>query len=70
MEFERTKIIKNGTPKYYYGKCSECGCEFVFLKSDMMFENLCGCPQCYNSSKLPDGWEEKPVNLDDYSFLE
>ena len=38
------QIIKNG--KYNIITCSDCGCEFVFEKTDIEESGKVICPQC------------------------
>ena len=45
------QIIKNG--KYNIIICSDCGCEFVFEKTDIEKNGNVTCPQC--------GTENTPV---------
>lgn len=63
-EFIGINILKQGTPKYYKSICPECGCEFLFLKSETTFcmSNIT-CPQCKNDYVLPDGCWSNPTDI-------
>ena len=63
-EFQPTRILRQGTPKYYRSVCPECGCEFLFLKSEATFcMSDITCPQCKNDYILSGEWYNNPMDI-------